>query len=264
MPETARRFQFELLRYFPNAVSGEFYNIGIFLFDDAGRVVGARFAEELRRLRCHPLAELDYLESLRGEFEEHRLLGEDFSEYLRELRKNLSETLQISPSKTVLAADSETEIERLYQTYVADPIAEKQGAEAEDAAPGTRRALRRRMEQTFQRYHLFANGNRLRRDARVSYGGARLQFTFDFSYPPNGTARYIHGIALRNDIDDATRLCFVRERLRSRGEDVAVTAVLDDETLADTRDLLAGSEIASWDASRLDELAMEIRRDLGL
>jgi hypothetical protein len=139
---------------------------------------------------------------------------------------------------------------------------------------GTRRALRRQMDETFRRYHLFG-ANRLARDVDVPYGGGRLQFTFDYGYAANGAAGYLHGIALRNDVRDASRLCFAIERLRAREQDkaalnkvtgnkVTVTVVVDDQAPRDTLGLLEDSELRTWQASKLDHLALTLRGELDL
>jgi len=257
-------YRFELLRYVPNVVAGEAFNIGVLLYDGAGRLLDARFAAEFRRLRCHPLVDLDYLHALRNEFEERRLHGEGFSAYVAELKNNLSNSLDVSAAAAFRGEDAAAEIERLFSSYVAAPV--PAGREADDKEPpaGSRRALRRRMEDVFRSYHLFANGDRLQRDVKVSYGSSRLQFSFDYAYPPNGSARYVHGLALNDDLNRAEKLCFVYERLRARERGVALTVVLDDGIQDDVKELIQSSEIASCEAQRLDELALAIRTDLGL
>lgn len=121
------------------------------------------------------------------------------------------------------------------------------------------------MDETFRRYRLLSGPRGLRSDAEVNYGGPRLRFRFDYGYPPNGAAKYLHGVALRNDLNDAQKLCFVIERLRSiSGSPVALTAVIDDALPQETRDLLAASDVAVHEASRLDELALAVRSELGL
>ena len=52
------------------------------------------------------------------------------------------------------------------------------------------------------------------------------------------------------------------DRIRSRAP-TALTAVFDDTLPEDTRELLATSEIRPWAVSQLDELAIEVRRNLG-
>jgi hypothetical protein len=257
-------YRFELLRYVPNVVAGEAFNIGVLLYDGAGRLLDARFAGEFRRLRCHPLVDLDYLHALRNEFEERRLHGEGFSAYVNELKKNLSNSLQVSDAAAFRGENAVAEIERLFSSYVATPAAVGKELEDKEPPPGSRRALRRRMEEVFRGYHLFANGDRLRRDVKVNYGSPRLQFTFDYAYPPNGASRYVHGLALNDDLSRAEKLCFVYERLRAREQGVGLTVVLGEGIQDDVKELIESSKIVSCEAGRLDELALAIRNDLGL
>ncbi len=257
-------YRFELLRYVPNVVAGEAFNIGVLLYDNAGRLLDARFAGEFRRLRCHPLVDLDYLHALRNEFEERRLQGEGFSTYVAELKKNLANTLQVSGAAAFRGADAIAEIERLFSSYVATPAPAGRGPEGREPPPGSRRALRGRMESVFQTYQLFANGDRLRRDARVNYGSPRLQFSFDYAYRPAGADRYLHGLALNDDLGRAEKLCFVYERLRAREDGIGLTVVLDNGIQDDVKELIESSAIVTCEAERLDELALAIRTELGL
>ena len=256
-------YRFQVLRYVPNLVSGEYFNIGLLLRDGENQLIDARFAADFRRLRCHPLAELDYLEALRNEFEEKRLLGEGFSEYVQGLGEHLSAGLELTDSRVFWGGDAEGEIERLRQSFLVTPSRQEVDGADTEALPGTRRALRRQMEQVFRRYHLIGGG--LHGQVSVPYAGPRLTFTFDYGYQPNGAARYVHALALRNNVSDASKLCFVFERLRGRErESPELTAVLDDLFPDDTRELLESSAIETLPASRLDELALSIRGGLGM
>ena len=258
------RYAFKLLRYVPNIVSAEFFNIGVFLYGKDGGIIDARFAPDFRRLRCNPLVELEYLNALREEFEEQRLRGEAFSQYVDRLQQNLSNYLQISGDKTFWGLDAATEIERLCQTYLVTASGVETRGERQEPRAGTRRALRRRMEETFRHHHLVGNGSGLRSDVAVNYGSARLRFTFDYSYQPNGVVNYLHGLAPRNDINDASKLCFVFDRLRGFQEQpIKLTAVVDDEVPDDTLGLLRESHVAAWEASKLEQLAVGIRQELG-
>jgi hypothetical protein len=257
-------YKFQLLRYAPNVVSGEYFNVGVLLYDEAGRVIDARFTPDFRRLRCHPLADIEYLESLRNEFEQKRLGDENFGEYWEEVQRNLGNALQISEQQAFWGAEPREEVERLLQTYVATPSRlEAPGEQAEPPA-GSRRALRRRMDEVFRRYHLFANGDRLLTDVSVPYGGPRWQFVFDYAYRREGATQFLQGLALRNDVSETTKLCFVFERLRAKTESMTLTAVVDDEVPEDTSDLLRASRIVPWQASRLEDLALRIRSELHL
>ncbi len=258
------RYVFKLLRYVPNIVSAEFFNIGVFLYGEEGGIIDARFAPDFRRLRCNPLVELDYLAALRDEFEEERPRGEAFRQYVDRMQQNLSNDLQISGAKTFWGRDAATEIERLCQTYLVTAPGEDTRREPREPRAGSRRALRRRMEETFRHHHLVGNGGGLRSEIGVNYGSARLRFTFDYSYQPNGVVNYLHGLALRNDINEASKLCFVFERLGGlEKQPIKLTAVVDDEVPNDTLDLLRESHIAAWKASKLEQLAVGIRQELG-
>jgi hypothetical protein len=267
MPATDQslmEYRFELLRYVPNVIAGEAFNIGVLLYDEAGRLLDARFAAEFRRLRCHPLADLDFLHALRNEFEERRLQGEGFTAYVAELKKNLANSLQISDSSAFRGENAVAEMERLFSSYVATPLPAGREPGDNPPPPGSRRALLQRIEEVFGSYQLFANGDRLQRGVPVNYGSPRLQFTFDYAFPPNGAGRYIHGLALNEDLSRAEKLCFVYGRLRAKEPGAGLTVVLDDGIEDDVKDLLASSSVASWQANRLDDLALTIRKDLGL
>ncbi len=261
--ETTHCYHFQLLRYVPNLISGEYFNIGLLLHDNENRLIDARFTADFRRLRCHPLAELDYLEALRNEFEEKRLLGEGFSEYVRGLSEHLSAGLEVTDSRVFWGGAAEGEIERLRQSFLVTPSRREIHGDDSGALPGTRRALRRQMELAFRRYHLIGAG--LDSQVSVPYAGPRLRFTFDYSYQPNGAVHYIHALTLRNNVSDASKLCFVFERLRARAaESPELTAVLDDSFPDDTRELLKSSAIVTRPASQLNELAFSIRGELGM
>ena len=93
----------------------------------------------------------------------------------------------------------------------------------------------------------------------------RFSFHLDYAYRPNGRTHYIHALSLHHDMSDAPRLCFVFDRIRAqRGDAVALTAVVDDSLPTDTRELLGSSLIRPYPVSKVDELAMAVRGELGL
>lgn len=258
-------YQFQLLRYTPSVLAEEFFNIGVLLYDEADRLIDARLATEFRRMRCHPLVDMEYLETLRHEFEERRLLGEGFSEYVFMLLKDLARSLEITERRSFHGREAAAEMDRLYRTYVATPPRLTAGGEERDARPGTRRALRRLMDHTFENHGLLGAKRFLETDVAMQYGGARLAFTFDYRYQPNGVGKLLHGVAQRNDVNEASKLCLAFDRIRGRSETpLELTAVVDDMVMSDTLELLESSQIRTWQAGRLDELAMAIRGELGL
>ncbi len=256
------QYSFQLLRYVPNIVSGEFVNIGLLLFDRDERLIGARFTPDFRRLRCNPSVDHHYLECLRREFEEKLLLGEAFAPYVEGLRADLSNTLQLSDRRAFDGSEVSVEVERLTNTYLTTPRREEIEGEQREPRPGTRQALRRHMEESFRRHALLGD-DRMHRQVSVSYGGPRMRFTFDYGYQPNGVVKYVHALALRNDVSDASKLCFAFDKMRAATADPPeLTAVVDDAFPDDTRELLASSSVATCVVSKLDPMAYSIRREL--
>ncbi len=262
--QPTNRYSFQLLRYMPNIVAEEFFNIAVLLRGANGDVLDSRFASDFSRLRCHPLVEMPYLEALRDEFEEHRLSGEGFLPYLDELSKYLSTTLQLTEPGPLWGRDPLVEMDRLFETYVATPKPEHGSDPQVLPAPGTRAALRRSMDEIFRSHYLLQGPRGLKPDPSVAYAGPRRRFTFDYSSKPNGTTNYIHGVARRNEANDAEKLCFVFQRMADWGESASLKVVLDEGIPQDTVELLETSGVSVQPVAALDELAMEIRQTLGL
>ncbi len=245
-------WSYRLLRYVPNVVSGEFFNIAVLLYDATDKLVEARFASEFRRIACHPLADVTVLEQLREEFEERRLLGEGFSEYLAGLDKYVSRSFDFSPSKAFLGGDSQREIERLYEQLVASPA--RLEPESRVVAPrlGTRRYLRGRIDDAFGELRLFDLG--VERDREVRYGPDRAVVTFDYAYQPNGHADYVQALALENDLAETMRLGFIKSRIGAS----ELSVVLDERVEADVLVLLRESGIRTWFEPQIQELAAHV------
>jgi len=254
-------FKFQLVRYSPNRLSEEFYNVAILLYGPDGKLAEARFTPDFKRLRCHPLTDVEFLERLRDDFEARHLAGEDFTSYVEDLRRNLSQGLHLSEEKAFLGGDPREEVERLAATFLATP--KRSEVRPEEERPGTRRWILGRLRDTFRLYHVLD-----RLDADVAVGhfvSPRFSFRVDYAYRPNGRTHYLHALSLHHDMNDAPRLCFVFDRIRAqRGDADAMTAIVDDSLPADTRDLLASSRIQPCPVSKLDDLALTVRQDLGL
>ena len=262
--EESSRYDFQLNRYVPNVAAAEFFNVGVLLYGEQRELLDARFASDFGRMNCHPLVEMPYLEALQEEFEEHRLAGEGFSYYINELCKNLSASLDVTSPKTFWGRSAAAEMDRLFDSYVTTPQPDESAEGGQSPPAGTRAALRLRMEDSFRRHYLLDAERGLMTNDSVQYAGPRMRFSFDYSYRPNGAGRYVHGIAVRNEINDATRLSFVFERLQRQNEGSALAVVLGEGVQDDTAELLAASGAVNWPVAQVDKLAMAIREELGL
>jgi hypothetical protein len=251
-------YRFQLLRYAPT-LSGEFYNVAVVLYDEAGRIVDARFATELDRMRCNPAVELRVLEALRDEFEEQRLLGEGFSTYLEVLSKNLSDSLEISEQKPFEGGEAAAELDRLTATYLETPSGLAPGG-GQGAATG-RRAVRLLMAGAFERHGILGPGL-LREGLEIPYAGTRLTFRFDFGYETRGEQKLLHALGGRSAVQEATRLGFVMERLRVLEPTRSLTAVHEEDLVDEALELLELSSIPRVPVGDVEPLAVRIRDEL--
>jgi hypothetical protein len=252
-------YRLRLLRYAPNRLSDEFYNIAALVYDEHRRLLDARFTPDFVRLRANPLADLRFLLLLKEDFENRRLLGEGFDAYVEDLLENLSQGLQISEEKSFLGGAAGKEMERLVDTYLATP--RRSELRAAGPQPDTRRWVLAKLRDALRLHGL---AERLQAD--VSVGAAvspRFSFRIDYAYKPNGKTHYIQALSLRRDLNDAGRLCFVFDRLRSQIP-AALTAVVPDILPEDTWKLLESSDIRPWRVSQVGDLALSIRQDLQL
>ena len=117
---------YHVVRYTPNLVRDEWVNIGILLFDPARRRLVQRLVEEpaefARIRRLHPGADEELLRRLSDDFAtQSALAGENPQGYIARLEQTLSNTIQLSPQKGLLAEDLEAELDRLYREHVEPP-----------------------------------------------------------------------------------------------------------------------------------------------
>ena len=251
-------YRFQLLRYAPT-LSGEFYNVAVVLYDAAGRIVDARFANEFDRMRCNPAVELRVLEALRNEFEEQRLLGEGFHAYLDLLSRNLSDSLLVTDQKPFEGGDASGELDRLVAAYLATP-AGLTAADGQSPATG-RRAVRLLMANAFERHGILGPGL-VREGLEIPYAGTRLTFRFDFGYETRGEQKLLHALGGRSPVQEATRLGFVMDRLRHQQPRRSLIAVYEEELIDEALELLELSSIPGVAASEVEPLAMRIREEL--
>lgn len=165
MPEdTKNAYRYRVLRYTPDVLRDEWVNIGV-LLEDAGEsgAAGARqalrviedAAEIARVRRLHPAADEELLRQLPVEFE-MRLADSAAGAraYLEKLGDTLSNVLQLSPQRAVLAEDFDAELDRLYRDHVAPPVRSRGGV-----VESTRAWIRARLNDVFRRHRILSNSS---------------------------------------------------------------------------------------------------------
>src|SRR5271156_1348975 len=120
--EPRNTFRYRIVRYAPNHLREAWVNIGGLLEETPGGRGTVRLAMRLieeasefaRVRRVHPDADEDLLRSLPAEFDA-RLRGPaaEVATYLQKLDQNLSNMLELSPAKGLLAENFDAELDRL-------------------------------------------------------------------------------------------------------------------------------------------------------
>jgi hypothetical protein len=219
--------------------------------------------EEYARVRrLHPNVDEAVLRALQGDFERQLSSnGADPQAMLTKLDETLSNLLQFSPQRAVLAEDPEGELDRLYREHVEPP---RLRAAAVDA--GSRTGIRLRMRATFRSAGLLP---KLAAGVRVEeFTHPGDPFHLDFGYWKNGTRGFLHALPLGRDPGHAKVLAFTAERIRARLTAAEFTAVTEaapqpgDERHQFVAGLLAEQNVALVPLARLEELASRLRATL--
>src|ERR1700690_2125213 len=133
MPDEHRNtLRYRVLRYTPNLVRDEWVNVGVLLEAGNGRrrargLIEAA-AEIARVRRLHPAADEALLRALPSEFDARLRAPEaEVRTYLEKLDQTLSNVLQLSPQRGLLANDFDAELDRLFHDYVERPPSSRAG-----------------------------------------------------------------------------------------------------------------------------------------
>lgn len=268
MPEEPRStFRYRILRYTPNLIRDEWVNIGV-LLEETRAAEGAasprrvvRVIEETsefaRVRRLHPNADEVLLRALPAEFEAR--LGAPAAEaatYLEKLDQTLSNVLQLSPAKGLLAEDFETELDRLYHDHVTPPRLGR-GSMVES----TRAWIKKRLNDVFKRRHVPPLDRNIHVDEFTQPGDT---FKLDYGYQ-NGARGFLHSVALGRDPAQAKVLAYTAERIRARVPLCEFTAITETEPVRDNprhqfiARLFEDQQIELVPLSRVEKFAEELR-----
>lgn len=265
MPDGERACQFYLLRYTPNIVRGEFVNLGVLLHDPSEkRLLAPKLLEDFRRVRkLHPWADLDVLAAL-----EQQIAGEaaadNLAGYIARLQQ-FSNALEFTEAKAVLTADPEAELERLYDTYVAEP---RYPTRLAAAVERSRAWIRSQLNAALRTAGLWQRLERGFRVEEFTHKGDR--FRFDFGWRRNGSLGFLHALALEREVDRAKVLAYTMERIAARLAaqklTARCTAIVEGQPESDTAQLsariLAEQQIAVVPVAALRDFVQGLGREL--
>lgn len=217
-------FRYRVLRYAPNLVRDEWVNVGVVLEETTGLRRAVRLIEQpaefARVRRLHPDADEDYLRALAPDFET-RLRGPDaeVTAYLQKLDQNLSNVLQLSSPRGLLADNFDAELDRLYREQVAPPARRGGGI-----LQNTRDWMREKLMDVFRRHRILGKLEHRVRVEGFTQPGDPMRL--DYGYQ-NGVRGFIHSVSLRRDLPQAKALAYTAECIHARDALAEITAITE-------------------------------------
>jgi len=273
--ENLREFVYRVVRYTPNLVRDEWVNIGVLLEGTDGgarrevRLIGEP-AEFARVRRLHPSADEDLLRAFALDFDSKLRAGgvgngnAGPSEYLRRLEDSLSNALQFSPQKAVLAEDFDVELDRLYQAHVSPPRGARGGL-----LENTRAWIRAKLSDVFRRHRVLAKMEKGVRAEEFTQPGDPLRIDYGYrvngSHDKGGTRGFLHAISIARDPAQAKVLAYTAECIRARVTKTEFTAVVEIEPSRENprhqfvARLFEEQKIAVVPLNRIEKFAEELR-----
>jgi hypothetical protein len=256
---------YHVIRYTPNLIRDEWVNIGVVVHDTSNGRYRVRLIEEeaefARVRRLHPAADESLLRGF-APFLEDTLAGHrgELSAWVAKLDLTLSNAVQFSPQKGLLAEDLDAELDRLYSSHVAPPRARSAASEAF----GSRSGIRAGANQVFRTTGLWPKLTRSVHVDEFTYKGDPLRL--DYSYRRNGTRGFIHSLALARDPAQAKVLAYTADAIRAKIEKTEFVAITEVEPRPDGNDrhqfvagLLKEKDIPLVSLSRLPAWAYQLR-----
>jgi len=219
--------EFFLIRYVPDAVKGEYTNIGV-LLRETGREESARvrFTRDWSRVRCMDAdADVGLLEALEGEIDTRLRLGSaDSKPLVAVIEDTFSNSIQMTEARACLAESFVTELELLVRLYV-EPLRVKQERKRTGRA-----VIANAMRTQFERAGVWALMRK--RIAASMYTQPGDPMKIDCGYRPNGVVKMFHAVSLDGDLEAAKVLAYSAPRLRDgvtrvEGARLELTAVVE-------------------------------------
>ncbi len=276
--ENLRQFVYRVIRYTPNLVRDEWVNIGVLLEDappDGGALREhvrreARLIDEpaefARVRRPHPAADENLLRAFALDFDARLRAGgagdgnAGAAEFLRRLEDSLSNAVQFSPQRGVLAEDFDAELERLYQAQVSPPRGARGGL-----LENTRAWVRAKLSDVFRRRRLFDKSSWQKGIPVEEFTQPGDPLRIDYGYRTNGTRGFLHAISIARDPAQAKVLAYTAGCISARVAHTEFTAVVEMEPSRENprhqfvARLFEEQQIAVVPLNRIEKFAEELR-----
>jgi hypothetical protein len=192
-----RQLEFFLLRYVPDAVKGEFVNIGLVMTEsggDGGGFAEIHFTADWRRARClDPNIDVEMLEALGRDLERRLKDQQQRALLLHEMMDSYSNTLQLSPIRRCVVENPAEEFRDLAHELVEMPTMWEPAKEGQPRNVG-RKWIHAGMAEAFMTAGIW---DFLVKDFRAStYTNPADDFLLDFAYPVGNELRIFHAVSL--------------------------------------------------------------------
>jgi len=204
-----RKLEFFLLRYVPDAVKGEFVNIGLVMFELGANSAGfadVRFTKDWRRVRClDPQADTDLLAALEKDIRSQFMEARDREALIKRIQDSFSNLVQISGVQGCLSENPTEELDLLNRLYLKRRVAAPEEAELEselERPTGVgRRFILGEMQHEFERagvWKFLTHGVPV-----APYGRPKDPFKFDFGYKVGKDIKLFHAVSIIANVDSA-------------------------------------------------------------
>jgi hypothetical protein len=182
--------EFLLVRYVPDAVKGEFVNIGVIVLDTSRGNAEARFLRDWRQvLRLDPEADLEMLAAVTADIQQNLTGGEgDRQRMLHLLNDSCANTIQVSEPKGLLTDSPARELECLLEMYV------ERVPQGRRRDSGARAAMVAKLCDAFTRAGVWRL--MLKKIPVAPYTHEGDPFKIDCGYRPNGVLKLFHAMPL--------------------------------------------------------------------
>jgi len=220
-----------VLRYMPNAVRGEFINIGLIMIEPGANGNGfaeVRFTQDWRRVFClDAQVDIEYLQAMERDLQRQLSGAGDRDVLMKRVQESFSGVVELSPMIVCLTDDPPKELRTLMSLYLETP-----GKSVVKQTLTGRRLILQTMRNAFDAASV---NELLMKEIPVSaYTKPGDPFKFDFGYRIRGDLKLFQAVSLKNDIISAVTLAArfpgIGNAMRTQVSfSPILTAVVDDD-----------------------------------
>lgn len=197
-----RKLEFFLLRYVPDAVKGEFVNIGLVALEnglEGSSLIDVRFTKDWGRVQClDPQVDLDVLEALQREIRQEIGQTRDKAMLLRRIEDSFSSLVQISPVMPALTEKiALAEVDDVARMFLETAKLRRM------REPAGRQRILETMRTAFEDAGVLKLMSAVPTEPYTKRGDP---FEFDFGYRVGSDIKLFHAVSLRASVDAAVML----------------------------------------------------------